>query len=78
MNGLGGARTKKAVVFSVPAAHENGYIWRWRSVDSAVESAQPFSFYHDCLKDAREHGYQVELAHASGASAPGGERHGLA
>lgn len=69
---------KKAVVFSVPSPHENGYVWRWRCVAAKTESAKTFSLYHDCLRDAREHGYEVELTHASGASAPGGEQHGVA
>jgi hypothetical protein len=52
---------QKAVMFSVPARHENGYVWRWRSIDSKHESSAAFGFYHDCLTDAREHGYEVEL-----------------
>jgi hypothetical protein len=67
----------KAVVFSVPASQANGYVWRWRSADSNVDSERAFSLYYDCVTDARERGYEVELARAIGITAPGGERHRL-
>ena len=65
-------------MFSVPSPHKNGYVWRWRCVDTDAESKEAFAMYHDCLADAQKHGYQVELARAAGLTAPGGARHGLA
>ena len=69
---------KKAVMFSVACSHQNGYMWRWRCSDSHDASAEAFAFYHDCLRDAQDRGYDVELTHATGITAPGGERHGCA
>ena len=69
---------KKAVMFSVPCSHQNGYVWRWRCIDSQEESAEAFSFYHDCLTDAQKRGYEVNVTPSRGSNAPGGERLGRA
>ena len=68
----------KALVFSVPAPQANGYVWRWRCVDSNVESERAFALYHDCITDARERGYEVDTPRATGITAPGGAPHRLA
>ena len=67
-----------AIIFSVPSPHENGYVWRWRCAKTDAESPKAFSLYHDCLVDAQEHGYRVELTRARGVTAPGGKHHRLA
>lgn len=68
---------KRAVLVAIPAAHGHGYTWKWRCVESKTESKTTFTLYYDCLTDAQTHGYQVELTHAQGLSAPGGERHNV-
>ena len=63
---------KTAEIYATPSGTEPGYVWNWRCPEANAASAKPFVFYHDWVADAREHGYRVELAHAQGASAPGG------
>ena len=67
---------KKAQMFSVPSAGANGYAWKWRCAEAKTESLKAFILYYDCFTDAREHGYEVELARAQGLTAPGGARYG--
>ena len=68
----------EAIAFSIPAAHRNGFVWRWRCLDGEDASEKAFEMYYDCLEDARRRGYHIEPARATGLTAPGGERHGLA
>ena len=49
----------------------HGYCWRWHSADGKTDSVGQFTYYHDCLADARANGYDIELTHASGETAPG-------
>jgi hypothetical protein len=49
---------KMAEMVSVPAG--TGFTWKWRAADSRAESDKSFEFYHDCVEDARKHGYSVK------------------
>ena len=68
---------KKAHIYSVPSKTPQGYGWKWRAAAGTPESSKVFAFYFDCLGDARDLGYDVELTYAVGATAPGGSRHKL-
>lgn len=68
---------KQAEIYSIPVRHEPGYAWKWRAIAGKTESRKSFDFYFDCLGDARDHGYDVELTHAIGNTAPGGASHKL-
>lgn len=68
---------KKARICSVPSKSAQGYAWKWRALAGKRESAKSFAFYFDCMADARDLGYEVELTHAMGATAPGGALHKL-
>ena len=62
---------KPAVIFSIPSTTSPGYCWRWRSGDGKTDSKSQFSYYHDCLADAKASGYAVQLSVAHGDTAPG-------
>jgi hypothetical protein len=62
---------KQAVMFSIPTTTAPGYCWRWRSVDGKTDSAQQFTYYHDCLADATANGYSIQQTVAQGDTAPG-------
>ena len=68
---------KIAEIFATSAGAEPGYIWKWRCRTTNATSAQSFPLYFDCVLDAREHGYEVELTRAQGNSAPGGAGYAL-
>jgi hypothetical protein len=63
---------KTAEISAVPSGDVTGYAWRWTCSADKTSSATAFTFYYDCVSDAREHGYTVELTRAHGATAPGG------
>ena len=63
---------KKAKIVSVPAPSDSGYVWKWQDCDGTTASAQTFDRYFDCVSDARNRGYDVELPQAAGDKAPGG------
>lgn len=63
---------KKAEIYSVTTPSDPGYAWKWRSTGSKTESPAVFKFYYECLENAREQGYEVELTRAEGMTAPGG------
>jgi hypothetical protein len=69
---------KTAELFPIPAKDLPGFEWKWRSVQSGAESADSFTYYHDCLSDARDKGYTVELSVAQGLAAPGGAPNSMA
>ena len=60
---------KVAVIFSVPMKTSSGFCWRWRS-DDGNDSKESFTFYYDCLANARENGYVVKPTPAHGHTAP--------
>lgn len=68
---------KKAELYSSPVMQQPGYAWKWRAHDG-TESKKSFPYYYECVTDAREHGYEVDLASAKGITAPGGAPHNLA
>ena len=68
---------KKAEIYTIPAGHEPGYAWKWRSTDGRIISADTFQLYYDCVTDARKHGLEVELTRARGITAPGGAHYDL-
>jgi hypothetical protein len=54
---------KMAVLFYVPIAGSPGALcWRWRSTDGKADSSHAFHYYRDCVDDARENGYRIEVA----------------
>lgn len=61
---------KAAEIFATASKGANGYTWKWRTADGKTESKQTFNFYYECLEDARNNGYVVELAQAQGNTAP--------
>ena len=63
---------KKAKIVSVPVASDSGYVWKWQDCDGSTASAETFERYFDCVSDARQRGYEVELTQAAGDKAPGG------
>lgn len=63
---------KKAHICSKPSGHPPGFVWQWEAADGSAASRDRFDLYYDCVCDAREHGYEVELTHAHGNTAPGG------
>jgi hypothetical protein len=67
---------KKAHIFATTTASEPGYVWKWRC-GPTEQSKQSFAFYYDCVRDAREHGHEVELTRAVGENAPGGATYKL-
>ena len=68
---------KRAEIVPVPAGHAHGYVWKWLCKEPKAESNTTFALYYDCLSDARKHGYEVELTHAQGLTAPGGAQHNM-
>ena len=68
---------KTAEIVAVAAADAAGYVWQWRCLESNATSERSFPLYFDCVVDARQHGYEVELARARGNSAPGGAGYSL-
>ena len=68
---------KTAEIYAVAAGDAAGYVWQWRCRDSKTNSTRSFPLYFDCVVDARENGYEVELTRARGTSAPGGAGYAL-
>lgn len=50
---------KVAYVYAVLGA--TTFTWSWRSADDKQRSTTTFSFYFDCLQDARNQGYTAEF-----------------
>jgi len=68
---------KTATVSAIPAGEASDFAWTWRSSSGDIVSAAAFAFYYDCVLDAKEHGYEVELTQAQGHTAPGGVGYAL-
>jgi hypothetical protein len=49
---------------------ERRFEWEWRSNDCKRRSSKRFDFFHDCMEDARSHGFTVVLQKPVGRSAP--------
>jgi hypothetical protein len=54
----------KAVIFSMPLVTRATLPWRWRAEDYSVESGQAFSYYADCVADAKRAGLTVTIRRA--------------
>jgi len=52
---------KKAEIYAAAAGHSPGYAWKWRCMIDKTHSRHAFLFYYDCVADAKEKGYEVEL-----------------
>jgi hypothetical protein len=63
---------KPAVIFSVPMAKTAGFCWRWRSADGQADSMECFTYYYDCVADARANGYDVQHQKLRDEAAPYG------
>jgi hypothetical protein len=61
----------RLVAVSTPDAH--GFGWKWQSADGEHKSREVFTYFHDCMEDARRKGYEVDLWKAKGQTAPGHE-----
>lgn len=49
---------------AVRATNEFGFTWRWQrggAGGSLSECGAPFSYYYDCIEDARKHGFRGPL-----------------
>ena len=68
---------KTAIVSAMPAGEAAGFVWTWRCAADNAVSAKPFAFYFDCVSDARNRGYEVELARAGGTMSPTGSGYAL-
>jgi hypothetical protein len=58
-------------LFPVPSANKQEFKWEWRAKDNSRRSSHSFERFHDCMEDARQHGFEVELQQAVGDTAPG-------
>jgi hypothetical protein len=65
---------KKAEIYAVSSSGDAGYAWKWRCAVDRTQCRDAFLLYYDCVADARNYGYEVELTRAQGLSAPGGLR----
>lgn len=54
------------VVYPVETGDCAGFHWRWRSAHA--HSEHDFTFFYDCVKDASEHGYRVNMRATIAAS----------
>ena len=63
---------KTAEISAIPAGEAPGYAWTWRCSADNRASKSAFTFYYDCVMDAKKHGYEVDLVKPLGATAPGG------
>jgi hypothetical protein len=57
-------------LYPVHATDRHEFKWEWRSEDSRRRSARKFEFFHDCMEDARSHGFSVILQQPTGETAP--------
>ena len=69
---------RTATIHAIAAGEAPGYAWKWLCSSDKTQSASVFSYYYDCVSDARLHGYQVELTRATGEMAPGGAEYAIA
>ena len=68
---------KTAELFSVPTADMFGFAWRWRVANGSRQSESTFTYFYDCVQDARRAGYAVELGVASAKGLDGSSLGGL-
>ena len=46
------------------------FAWEWRSERGSRRSSRRFGLFHDCMDDARSHGYEVVMDRPTGPNAP--------
>ena len=63
---------KIATISAVPGGSPSDFVWTWQSADEGSTPSRCFSFYFDCLTDARNHGYRVDRSVGCGPMAPSG------
>ena len=51
-----------ACIITPRAAARGQYHWSWHSADGTEASRCHFRYFHDCVVDARAHGYEVDIA----------------
>jgi hypothetical protein len=68
---------KTAVVFAVDAGTDQGFVWKWRAADNKEQSAATFTYFYECVNDARQAGYTVELSGTSAKAVDGSDHRGL-
>ena len=52
------ALLRRCEIYPVGVQYGHGYVWVWSAVSDEAQSQQTFEMFFDCLKDAREHGYE--------------------
>jgi hypothetical protein len=72
-----GQHMKTATISAIPVGETPGYAWTWRSNTDNATGASAFAYYFDCVTDARNHGYDVNLAAARGAMTSDRARYAL-
>jgi hypothetical protein len=65
-------RSAKIVPISVKGSQD--FRWEWRSHDGKDKSAASFVYYHDCVEDARQAGFEVELSGTEAKNLDGSSR----
>jgi hypothetical protein len=53
--------SKSAQLIAVQSSDPAGFRWKWRSPDDGNQSKTTFVYFFDCLQDARNAGYAVEM-----------------
>ena len=62
-------------LYPVHSTNVHDFKWEWRSERCERRSSKKFDLFHDCMQDARRHGFEVMLQQAVGECAPA--RHAL-
>jgi hypothetical protein len=64
---------RTAHIISIPTSGVNGFQWQWRSEDGK-QSGSSFEYYHECVENAREAGYEVHLQGSAAKNMDGSDR----
>jgi len=65
-------RTAQIIPISVQGSQD--FRWEWRSHDGKEKSAESFVYYHQCVEDARQAGFDVDLSGAQARNVDGSTR----
>jgi hypothetical protein len=49
------------VIVPVCCRHQEGYLWRWQSLDGSKRSQFCFEYFYDCMEAARNAGVEVDI-----------------
>jgi hypothetical protein len=63
---------KIALIMSMPLKGAHQFGWIWRAEHGSDGSSRTFTYFHDCLEDARAAGYTCRFE--AGAAAPASRR----